>query len=272
MELKKFKITYNAPVVLTFCFMAAAIFLLDYFVFEEKALKCFFTAPGHGSAEAVNSALNSGENVTEYFSFSNPLHYFRLIFHVLGHSSPSHLFGNLCYLLLLGPILEKKYGSLKIGMMMLITAVVSGFVNALFIPYPMCGASDIIFMMILLVSYTSIDKTELPLSFIMIFLIYIGKELFAGENEQIATFAHIAGGICGSLFALIFNPASDEEDEETAVDIEEFEEEKPKRGLRKTREKSKAKTKSKSAVKSKAKKEEKKPDDDGATVVGTIEL
>lgn len=246
MDLKKIKITYNAPVVLTFCIFATLIFFLSKLVFNDNLINAFFIVRGRGS-----------ESIPDAFDFTNPVDYVRLVFHVFGHTDFSHLSGNLCFLLLLGPILEQKYGSLKLFIMMLITSVVSGFINAIFLPNPMCGASDIIFMMILLISYTSLNKNEIPLSFILIFILYIGKcFMITDSNSSIATIAHIAGGICGSLFAFIFAPDS------KTVKISEF-------SNKKTAKNSKPKEKTKVQQKKVTKQDN---SDDDATVVGSLEF
>ena len=245
MNLKKFRITYNAPVVLTFCIIATVIFFLGKYCFTGLT-EAFFVVRGKGSLE-----------IPDAFSFTNPLDYFRLLFHVFGHTDFVHLSGNLCFLLLLGPVLEQKYGSVKILLMMIITSLVSGFVNAVFLVNPMCGASDIIFMMILLVSYTSINKTEIPLSFILIFILYVGKEFYTDVGTNIATVAHIAGGICGSLFAFIFSP----DKKEKSVSVSEFS-------------KKSAKSKSKNELRRSSRKtqSESSSGDSDSTIVGSIEL
>ncbi len=247
MSLKKFRITYNAPVVLTFCIIAVVVFFVDKF-FGNNLINAFFVVRGKGS-----------QTVPDFFDFKNVLDYFRLVFHVFGHTDFLHLSGNLCFLLLLGPILEQKYGSVKILVMMIITSLVSGFVNAIFLVYPMCGASDIIFMMILLISYTSINKTEIPLSFILVFILYIGRCIFTDSGESISAVAHIAGGICGSLFAFIFSP----ENKNSSVDITDFT---GKKAI-KTKKSSK-KNQNQKTEKTKVQKVE----DDDSTIVGSIDF
>jgi uncharacterized membrane protein len=68
------------------------------------------------------------------------------------------------------------------------------------------GASGLVFMMILLSSVTAADKTKIPLTFILICLIYVGKEFLIHEEAGTAavmTVAHIAGGICGSILRFL---------------------------------------------------------------------
>lgn len=191
--LKKIRISYNAPVTLTFSLAAVFVMLLDM-ILKGTVIPLLFTAPG-GTVSSVP------------FNVHAPLDYLRLILHVFGHADWNHLISNLAFILLLGPVIEERYGSAILSLMMLTTSLVTGVLNACFSPLPMLGASDIAFMMILLTSFTSISKCDIPLSFILVLVLYIGRELLCTPaNQNIATLAHIAGGLCGSLFAFLATP------------------------------------------------------------------
>ena len=138
------------------------------------------------------------------FTVSNPLDYVRLFTHVLGHGDWNHLLGNLSFILLLGPLLEERYGSPMLVLMISITALVTGVVNVCFFARPMVGASGIAFMMILLSSFTAISKHQIPLTFLLVFVLYVGRELASSVlDENVSYVAHIAGGLCGSLFGFL---------------------------------------------------------------------
>lgn len=191
--LSNVKITYNAPVTLTFALIAAVILFLDTFL-NNTLIPALFTCPGNAQSAAA-------------FNISNPVDYFRMLFHIFGHKDWNHFLGNMAFILLLGPVIEERYGSKILALMMTITSLVTGVLNVCFSPVPMFGSSDIAFMMILLTSFTSISKCEIPLSFILILILYIGREILgSGKDENIATLAHIAGGLCGSLFAFLATP------------------------------------------------------------------
>lgn len=191
--LSNVKISYNAPVTLTFALIAAIILFLDTFL-NNTLIPALFTCPG------------TSESATA-FNIGNPVDYFRMIFHIFGHKDWNHFLGNMAFILLLGPVIEERYGSKILVLMMTITSLVTGVLNVCFSPTQMFGSSDIAFMMILLTSFTSISKSEIPLSFILILILYIGREILgSGQNENIATLAHIAGGLCGSLFAFLATP------------------------------------------------------------------
>lgn len=188
--LSSIKITYNAPLTLTFSLIAAFLLLLNILLPNLNIISSFFTCPG-----------------TKDFSIKEPLDYFRIIFHIFGHSDWNHLISNLAFILLLGPVLEEKYGSPVLLLMTAITSLVTGVLNVCFCKSALLGSSDIAFMMILLTSFTSISKKQIPLSFIFILILYIGRELVSSSNkDNIAILAHIAGGLCGSLFAFLATP------------------------------------------------------------------
>ncbi len=183
-------VVYNAPVTLTFALICiVAIFLKD----RLQNLPVIFTAPGCQTSEFA-------------FNWKDPVHYIRLFLHVFGHTDWNQLTGNLAFILLLGPSLEDKFGSGLLALMITITAFVTGIINACFIPALLMGASGTVFMMILLSSYTTIDKTKIPLTFILVCVTYIAKEFLvhAGTGTAaVTTVAHIAGGICGSILGFM---------------------------------------------------------------------
>ncbi|MCL1817921.1 MAG: rhomboid family intramembrane serine protease [Spirochaetaceae bacterium] len=180
------RIRYNAPVTLTFTLVCLAILLMDLFA-HTSFTATIFSIPGKGS-----------------FDFANPFHYIRLFTHAMGHMSFAHFIGNFSFILLLGPILEEKYNSFTLLFMMAITALVTGLLNVLVFPTGLLGASGIVFMMILLASFTNIGHGDIPLTFLLVLAIYLSSEISNSfDKSNVSSFAHLAGGICGSLFGFI---------------------------------------------------------------------
>ncbi len=171
------KITYNAPFVLTFCIISCIVRLMG-----DTFTQNFF---------AVGSTIE----------WLNPIFYFTLFSHALGHANWEHLIGNFALILILGPILEEKYGSKKLLRMSVITAFVTGVLNVMFLDTGLHGASGIVFMMIVLASITNLQDGHIPLTFILVMLLYVGKEVVEiGSLDNVSRFGHIIGGVCGSLF------------------------------------------------------------------------
>lgn len=178
------KIQYNAPVTLTFTFVALLVLLLG-------------------------TLTNS--YTTQYFfmnystSFADPMQYVRLFTHVLGHANWEHFSSNFLIILLLGPMLEEKYGSTKFLKMILFTAFITGLINTLFFSTAILGASGIVFMIILLSSYANARTGRLPLTLIIVVVIFIGREIVSGltETDNISHITHIFGGLCGGIFGFM---------------------------------------------------------------------
>jgi membrane associated rhomboid family serine protease len=182
------KIKYNSPTVLTYAFLSAAVLLLTQFV-SHSLTPDWFMVPGRGS-----------------FDPARIRHWINLFTHVIGHANWSHLISNFAFILLIGPMLETTYGSLSLLLMIAVTALVTGVLNVFLFRTALLGASGVVFMMILLSSFTNFTEGEIPLTFILVLSLYLGRELFNSYSENnVSEFAHIAGGFCGSLFGF-FRP------------------------------------------------------------------
>jgi membrane associated rhomboid family serine protease len=189
------RIRYNAPAVLTFAFLSAAVLILSQTA-ARSLTRQWFMVPGKGD-----------------FSPGSLRCWATLFTHVLGHASWPHLVSNFSFILLLGPILEESYGSAALLVMICATALVTGALNALFFSSALLGASGVVFMMILLASFTNFNRGEIPLTFILVLILYLGRELFGsfgnapGAGGGVSEFAHIAGGFVGSLFGFFRAPS-----------------------------------------------------------------
>ena len=129
------------------------------------------------------------------------------IFGIFIHANWQHLFGNMMLLLLLGPIIEEKYGTLITGGMIIFTAFVTWFLNSILFPGDIIiGASGIVFMFIMLASITNIRGGQIPVTLILIALLYLGQEIVnAFKPDNISQFGQIVGGICGTVMGFIAN-------------------------------------------------------------------
>ena len=80
--------------------------------------------------------------------------------------------------MLLGPMLEEKYSSQTLAGVVAITAVVTSIVNYIFFPgVGLCGASGVVFAFILLSSFTGFKEREIPLTFILVAVFFIGQQV-----------------------------------------------------------------------------------------------
>jgi membrane associated rhomboid family serine protease len=112
--------------------------------------------------------------------------------------------GNMTFILLLGPIVEERYGSKKTLGMILITALVTALMNLFFFNTGLIGASGIVFMLIVLVSFTNVKSGQIPVTFILVAVLFVGKELLNSMwADNVSQFAHIMGGACGGIFGFL---------------------------------------------------------------------
>ncbi|MCL2244627.1 MAG: rhomboid family intramembrane serine protease [Treponema sp.] len=180
------RIKYNAPTVLSFTMLCALVLFLNDTVFKNL-IDNWFMVPGK-----------------EHFNRGSFRNWIAIFTHVIGHGSWSHLINNFTLILLIGPMLEEVYGSALLLVMMFITAIVTGALNVIFFHTALLGASGIVFMMILLSSFTNFSKGEIPVTFILVLILYLGVQFFNSfSQDNISQFAHIVGGLCGSFFGFL---------------------------------------------------------------------
>ena len=175
------KIHYKSPVVLTFFFLSVSALLLDILTKGWTTVHLF----------------------SVYRSPITPLFFVRLFGHVLGHSGYAHFAGNMVLFLVVGPPLEEKYGSKALLAGILLTALVSGLLQCALFPHTaLLGASGIVFMLILLSSLAGMKAGSIPLTLILVAVIYLGQELYSGlfVQDNVAHFMHLVGGACGTGF------------------------------------------------------------------------
>ena len=172
------KLSFNAPV--TLCFVALC-------------------------AVATCASLYLGAQglfMTYRSSLTDPLMYLRLLTHVLGHASWDHFASNMIYILLLGPLLEEKHGSGEIAAVIIVTAVVTGAINNIVFPdQALCGASGVCFAFILLSSITGISEGEIPVTFVLVAILFLGQQMIEGvfTIDNVSQISHIIGGIVGAV-------------------------------------------------------------------------
>lgn len=184
---KHIKVTFNAPVVLGFALISLGALILSLITGGKSNAALFMTYRS---------------------SWTSPLTFLRMFTHVFGHSGWDHFIGNMSFILLLGPMLEEKYGAKKIATIIALTALVTGIVHSFLFPaVALCGASGVVFAFILLTSFTSFKDGELPVTVILVALIYIGKQVYEGiaVSDNISNLAHIIGGMVGAIVGYQWN-------------------------------------------------------------------
>lgn len=179
------KIQYNSPVILSFFSISLFTLGLDW--------------------------ISKGWTTVAFFSvyrspLSDPLTYFRLFGHVLGHADVEHFFGNMLMFLVIGPPMEERYGSRSLLIGILLTALVSGILQTALFPHSaLLGASGIVFMLIMLSSLSCMETGKIPLTLILVAVLYLGRELWSIVfiKDDVANLMHVIGGVCGMIYGLL---------------------------------------------------------------------
>lgn len=176
---------YNSVLILTFFFLSFGALILKYITLG-----------------ASNKILFSSYRS----SLLNPLTYIRFFTHALGHSDWKHFSNNFLYILLIGPMIEEKYGTINLLIMMLITAGITGIINHIIGKKRILGASGIVFMLIMMSSFVNIEAGKIPLTLILMFIFYVVNEIIDGvlKKDDISHSGHVIGAICGVIFGFLY--------------------------------------------------------------------
>ena len=164
------RISFNSPVVLTFALICLGAYLLNILTGGKSNFLLF---------EVYRAPL------------TDPLTYIRMFAHVFGHASWSHLINNMTLLIVT-----------------ITTALVTGIVHFIFFPgTALLGASGVVFAYILLSSFACIKDGSIPLTFILVAVLYIGGQVADGVfvKDNVSNLTHIIGGIIGACFGYISN-------------------------------------------------------------------
>jgi membrane associated rhomboid family serine protease len=176
----KHKITFNAPFTLWFSFICISIFFIE--MSGVLAVEQYFV-------------------LQPEFEMANWKNWLTLFTYSVAHADLAHLLGNLSFILLLGPMLEQKYGVKNLSVMVLITIIVTALADLFFFKQAVLGSSGIVFMLVMLTSFANMKKNTIPLTFLLVAFLFLGKEVLESYKEDnVAQFAHIIGGVCGSIF------------------------------------------------------------------------
>ncbi len=262
MAKKKFKFnlkfSYDAPVTLSFVIICALLFLLNTLVIKNGALGKILASP---TTQA--GALP--------FILKQPVSYLRLLLYIFGSGEVNNFITYILIVLLLGPAMEERYGSVIIGIMIFVAALFSGVLNACFCVESLTGPVPVVCMMIFLTAFMSFSNKTVPITFLatIIFFVYFSITSGIGAVRLIIC---IAGGLCGSLFAFLTSPKVKAAKKTTASSVSYSEKPKKRGGLLSRAEKvAYAEEIDRQSPRNKNNRDS-LDDDDETTVVGTLKF
>lgn len=184
---RKIRVSFNSPAVLGFTIICLAALILNWI-----------------TKGWTNHMLFS----VYHSSLTNPLTYVRFIGHIFGHAGWEHFIGNIMLILVIGPLLEEKYGTSNLIFVILATALVTGLVNYIFFPnVQLLGASGVVFAFILLSPFTGVKEGTIPVTLILVALIYIGEQIYSGMfvQDNVSHLTHILGGGVGAGLGFVMH-------------------------------------------------------------------
>lgn len=158
----------------------------------------------------VANALTRGQLhslFSAYFTaFSDPLMYARLLSKAFMHANFIHYLRNFSAILILGPIVERRFGSLRLLLMMAATSFITGIVHVSFTRDAMLmGASSITYMLIILACFVNVRERRVPIAALAVGLFYLAAEFWNALtlNDNIAHISHAIAVLCGLGFGYL---------------------------------------------------------------------
>lgn len=184
---KNLSISFNSPVILGFFALCLGSYVLNMITagWANHVLFSVYRAP-----------------------LWDPFTYLRFFTHAIGHANWDHFCGNIMMILVIGPLLEEKYGSMNMLFVIAVTAFITGVVQFLLFPgTALLGASGVVFALILMSAFVNFKNGEIPVTLILVALFYIGGQIYDGIflNDNVSQLTHILGGITGAGFAYFMN-------------------------------------------------------------------
>jgi len=183
---RSFAIDLNSPVILWLTVVALVVLIIDI-------------------VTPINVTMLLGARRT---SFLDPMQYIRLLTYIFAHANTTHFVGNFMMILAIGPMVEEKYSSSRLLIITILTTLITGLINIIFFPgIVVVGASGIVFMLILMASFTNIKQGRLPITVLLVAILYIGNEIMLGlfTIDNVSRISHIIGGLCGAVFGFAFH-------------------------------------------------------------------
>ncbi|MCR5699512.1 MAG: rhomboid family intramembrane serine protease [Treponemataceae bacterium] len=183
-----FSVSFDSPVALILVILLVVMAVVERLV---PSIAWLFVCP----CRAGNAAA---------FNYAHVADYFRILLYPFGFSSWNQLTANLVFILLLFPKIESVFGKLFSSLLVLITVLFAGVICVCFSNSVIYGTSGIVCMLLILAIFISADKRQIPLSYILLAVIYFAREIVSIiDTNTIEVFCHFAGSLAGSLVGIL---------------------------------------------------------------------
>lgn len=195
------KFSYDSPVVLTFAIITVVMYFLNAFVLQKNGIDVKLLSP-------------TAQNGANPFVFSSIKCYLNLITYPFVNNDFSFAIFNSIILIFLGMQMEEKYGSAIIFVMILISVIFAGVLNACFSVQSLQGIQPVIFMLIILNLINASQKKKISTSLLLVLILYTILNIIPQKNALLGIIS-IAGGLCGSLISFLAQPKKNAPKKET---------------------------------------------------------
>lgn len=187
----KIKFTLDLSLFSLFALISMLLVVLDAFILKGKIMP-FIVSP-----------------TVKDFSFSNPLSYVKIVFHILGSQTTAPgiylwLYG-IVYLIFAGTEAEKTYGTVFLAIMVVLSSIFSGVLAACLLETPISAAFPVVFLLNFLTIFGNLKKNTITASSIIILAAICAFEVIITKSPVILAI-DAAGGLCGSLISFLAVP------------------------------------------------------------------
>jgi len=139
----------------------------------------------------------------------NRFHFYQLITHQFLHGGINHLYSNMVILFIVGPSIERKYGTIKTLLGYLIFGIAGGLLQIFMFGNPyenMAGASGAVFGILTLFAIADNSHyfrlRKIKMKYFAIFIIIMELFSLRTSNDGIGHWAHFGGILAGLIFYL----------------------------------------------------------------------
>lgn len=187
----KIKFTCDSALFCGFAIISMLLIVTDAFVLKGKLMP-FIESP-----------------TVKDFSFTNPLSYIKIIFHILGAQTSAPgiylwLF-SIVYVVYGGKQPEETYGTVFLSVMVVLSSIFSGVLAACFLETPISTAFPVVFLLQFLAIFGNLKKNSITVSSIVLLLSICAFDVIITKNPVILA-VDAAGGLCGSLISFLAVP------------------------------------------------------------------
>lgn len=134
----------------------------------------------------------------------------QLLTYMFLHSSVMHIVFNMIGLVVFGPEIEHRLGTIKFTKVYLISGVICGLAHIMFINNPVVGASGAIWCLMMLYALFNPEQIfniyfiiPAKIKYIVGVYFFIEVILAIHSNDGVSHIAHVTGGLCGAVTYLL---------------------------------------------------------------------